>query len=79
HLLALQNSAIGGAGRMRQPRRTWTSDAEEAFVEYMARLPRQYANIKAHDDSPDGYGLLSDFTQVNLKDKARTMAVNMIK
>ncbi|KAF9697332.1 hypothetical protein EKO04_004656 [Ascochyta lentis] len=79
HRLALQNSAIGGAGRMRQPRRTWTSDAEEAFVGYMARLPRQYSNIKKLDDSEDGYGLLTDFTQVNLKDKARTMAINMIK
>ncbi|KZM21989.1 uncharacterized protein EKO05_0005071 [Ascochyta rabiei] len=79
HRLALQNSAIGGAGRMRQPRRTWTLDAEEAFVEYMARLPRRYANIKELDESADGYGLLTDFTQVNLKDKARTMAINMIK
>lgn len=79
--LALQNSAIGGAGRARQARRTWSTDAEEAFVEYMGidTISRSYAKIKAHDYSDDGYGLLEDFTQVNLKDKARTMAINMIK
>ncbi|KAJ4307735.1 hypothetical protein N0V94_009633 [Neodidymelliopsis sp. IMI 364377] len=79
HRLALQNSAIGGAGRARQPRRTWSMDAEEAFVQYMEALPRRYADIKTLDSGPDGYGLLEEFTQVNLKDKARTMAINMIK
>ena len=74
--IALQNSAIG---RPRQPRRTWTMDMEEALVEYMARFPRMYSQIQKYDASEDGYGLLEDFTQVNLKDKTRTMAINMIK
>lgn len=79
HRLALQNSAIGGAGRIRQPRRVWTADMEEAFVEYMELYQGSYKKIEDHDRTEDGYGLLGDFTQVNLKDKARTMAVNMVK
>ena len=79
HRLSLQNSAIGGAGSTRQPRRVWTSGAEEAFVEYMEKLPRKYSSIKKLDESEEGYGLLGEFTQTNLKDKARTMAINMIK
>jgi hypothetical protein len=79
HALALQNSAIGGASRKRQPRRTWTADMEEAFVEYMEKFPRCWAHIEKYDGSDEGYGLLQGFTQVNFKDKARTMAVNMIK
>ena len=77
--LALQNSAIGGAGRARQPRRTWTADQEEALVEYMEKYSTSYTQIKKHDSSEDGYGVLGEFTQVNLKDKARSMALNMIK
>ncbi|KAF2633849.1 hypothetical protein BU25DRAFT_13979 [Macroventuria anomochaeta] len=79
HNLARQNSAIGGAGRMRQPRRTWTANQEEALVEYMERFQGSYAQIEKFDRTDEGYGVLGDFTQVNLKDKARTMAVNMIK
>lgn len=77
--LAKQNSAIGGAGRSRQPRRSWTADQEEALVEYMDTFKGSYSKIEKFDCSADGYGLLGEFTQVNLKDKARTMAVNMIK
>ncbi|KAF3011081.1 hypothetical protein E8E13_011231 [Curvularia kusanoi] len=77
--LALQNSAIGGAGRARQPRRTWTVDQEEAFIEYMAACQGSFKNIKDRDQGEEGYDLLDEFTQVNLKDKARSMAINMIK
>ncbi|KAJ8115947.1 hypothetical protein OPT61_g2516 [Boeremia exigua] len=79
HRLALQNSALGGAGRPRQPRRTWTAEQEDAFVTYMETLGPAYARIQKVDMSPDGYGVLEEFTQVNLKDKARNMAINMIK
>lgn len=77
--LAKQNSAIGGAGRARQPRRTWSADQEGAFIEYMDRCQGSYKKIQDYDRTEDGYGLLEEFTQVNLKDKARSMAINMIK
>lgn len=79
HKLALQNSVFVSAGRTRQPRRTWSAAAEEAFVEYMGKFAGKYAIIAKHDAGFAGHGLLLDFTQVNLKDKARTMAINMIK
>lgn len=79
HALALQNSAIGGAGRARQPRRTWTADQEDAFIAYMELLGPSYTKIEKYDAGPEGFGVLDEFSQVNLKDKARTMAVHMIK
>lgn len=79
HALALQNSAIGGAGKARQPRRTWTDAQEDAFIAYMELLGPSYAKIQKYDQGLEGYGLLDEFSQVNFKDKARTMAINMIK
>jgi hypothetical protein len=79
HALSLQNSAIGGAGRARQGRRTWTTQQEDVFIYYMERIGPSWKKIADYDDSPDGYGELYEFTQVNLKDKARSMAIVMIK
>ncbi|KAF1932585.1 uncharacterized protein M421DRAFT_416208 [Didymella exigua CBS 183.55] len=79
HVLSLQNSRIGGAGSVRQPRRTWTSEQEDAFIFYMEVVGPSWRNILLYDKGAEGYGELEEFTQVNLKDKARTMAVNMIK
>ncbi|KAJ4993944.1 hypothetical protein SVAN01_00421 [Stagonosporopsis vannaccii] len=79
HRLALQNSAIGGAGKTRQPRRTWTDEQEDAFIAYMELLGPSYTKIQKYDQGPEGFGILEEFSQVNFKDKARTMAVNMIK
>ncbi|KAH7088385.1 hypothetical protein FB567DRAFT_337772 [Paraphoma chrysanthemicola] len=62
----------------RKPRTDWTSAAENAFAEYMGKFPCKYSAIKKYDEE-EGYALLLDRTQVNLKDKARTMAINMIK
>jgi hypothetical protein len=67
---------------MRKPpqnRTRWTPDAEEAFQEYMSKFPQKYAEIHKYDASNQGYGLLQDRTQVNLKDKAINMAITMIK
>ncbi|KAF1999667.1 hypothetical protein P154DRAFT_523204 [Amniculicola lignicola CBS 123094] len=65
--------------RPRKARTAWSAVEEEAMLEYMAMFPRRYAEILKHDDSEEGYSLLQDRTQVNLKDKARNMAINMIK
>lgn len=79
HAIAQQNSRIGGAGTARQSRREWTDNQVDAFIEYMGVVGPTWARIAQYDKGPDGYDELGDFTQVNLKDKARTMAVNMIK
>lgn len=79
HALSLQNSAIGGAGKIRQERRTWTAEQEDAFIYYMEQVGPSWTKIAEYDKGAEGYGELEEFSQVNLKDKARTMAVNMIK
>ncbi len=78
HRLALQNSGISRSAAMRKPRTAWSIREEEAFIHYMGRYPSQYSKILQYDrDSPRP--ALQNRTQVNLKDKARTMAINMIK
>jgi hypothetical protein len=64
--------------RERKPRTTWSEEEEEAFVEYMGMFPAKYSSILNYD-AQEGGGILSGRSQVNLKDKARTMAINMIK
>jgi hypothetical protein len=79
--LAMQNRNMPTAtqGRNeRKPRTDWTSEAEDAFAEYMALFPAKYSTILKYD-AEEGYNVLQDRSQVNLKDKARTMATNMIK
>jgi hypothetical protein len=61
----------------RKPRTAWSAREEQALIEYMEKYPRGYAQILQHDE--DTHGLLQDRTQVNLKDKARNMAIIMIK
>jgi hypothetical protein len=41
-------------------------------------FPGRYAAIKTYDREEGEY-VLEERTQVNLKDKARSMAINMIK
>jgi hypothetical protein len=65
------------AVKQRKARSEWAPEAEEALMEYMALYPRAYSQILKHDELT--YGLLQDRTQVNLKDKVRVMAINMIK
>jgi hypothetical protein len=78
--LAKQNIRMPGLARRteRKPRIDWTAEEEDAFAEYMAMWPAKYAAILQHDAN-EGNGVLQERTQVNLKDKARTMAINMIK
>ncbi|CAI6340057.1 unnamed protein product [Periconia digitata] len=65
-------------GSTRKERVEWTPDEEQAFEEYMALYqPNKYAEIKRVDDA--GQRRLQTRTQVNLKDKARSMAINMIR
>jgi len=75
--LAKQNIAAPTLARRKQ-RTDWTTQEEDAFAQYMSLFPAKYAAILRHD-ADDGYNLLQERTQVNLKDKARTMAINMIK
>lgn len=78
--LAKQNIGIPNLARRteRKPRTDWSAEEEDAFVEYMGIYPAKYAAILRHD-ADDGHNVLQERTQVNLKDKARTMAINMIK
>ncbi|CAO2647992.1 Nn.00g089140.m01.CDS01 [Neocucurbitaria sp. VM-36] len=76
--LAQQNSALIRAANARKPRTAWSVEEEEAFEEYMGIYPAKYSAILEYDKT-EGHGVLQDRTQVNLKDKARTMAINMIK
>ncbi|KAL5120680.1 hypothetical protein ACEQ8H_001429 [Pleosporales sp. CAS-2024a] len=78
--LAKQNLAgFGPAQRTERKARTqWSAEEEDVFAEYMAMFPAQYSAILTHDKAL-GRGVLQERTQVNLKDKARTMAINMIK
>jgi hypothetical protein len=78
HHLALQNRNILSSQRDRKPRTAWSSEEEEAFVEYMSMYPAKYAAIQTYDRQEGGH-VLRERSQVNLKDKARTMAINMIK
>jgi hypothetical protein len=78
--LAMQNSAMPRLARKtdRKPRTEWTEREENAFTKYMAMYPAKYAAILRHDEDL-GHNVLKERTQVNLKDKARSMAINMIK
>lgn len=61
-----------------KPRTKWSIEEEEAFMAYMRIFPGQYSAIKDHDKKLGG-DILHNRTQVNLKDKARTMAATMMK
>ncbi|KAF2655911.1 hypothetical protein K491DRAFT_598098 [Lophiostoma macrostomum CBS 122681] len=79
--LAKINTASHTVGRERKPqvRTKWSEDEENALLEYMAEMPGQYSAILSRDASDEGYGVLENRTQVNLKDKARNLAILMIK
>ncbi|KAG9192919.1 hypothetical protein G6011_11653 [Alternaria panax] len=62
----------------RKSRETWSNQEEEALLEYMSKYPSKYSRILQYDEQ-EGSGLLSSRNQVNLKDKARNMAINMIR
>jgi hypothetical protein len=56
----------------------WSQEATEAFMEYMGIYPCKYSTILQYDRD-EGPGLLQTRSQIDLKDKARNMAVTMIK
>ncbi|PSN66745.1 hypothetical protein BS50DRAFT_494425 [Corynespora cassiicola Philippines] len=70
-------------GPIRQPRQrrgrcTWTAEEEDALIQYMEMFPQSYSRILEYDKC-EGYQLLQDKDQVQLKDKARNMAITMIR
>ncbi|KAJ4350518.1 uncharacterized protein N0V89_009139 [Didymosphaeria variabile] len=82
--------ALARANTIYKPRRAkkmWTTAEEEALISYMSDCPRQYARILAIDkESPRKYfhalengQWIAQRSQIDLKDKARVMAKNMIK
>lgn len=84
--LARANTAMTATRRQRRAKKQWSVEEEDALIQYMAEYPRQYSNILKLDkagnavffDDENG-GLVERRTQVDLKDKARVMAKNMIK
>lgn len=74
----IEENALKRRSREQQPRRYWTAAAEDAFMTYMEKYPQQYSTILQVDMGSEGK-LLQEWSQVNLKDKARNMAVTMIK
>ncbi|EUC43914.1 hypothetical protein COCMIDRAFT_27666 [Bipolaris oryzae ATCC 44560] len=61
----------------RKPRQAWSNEEEDALCEYMRMYPAKYSTILTYDKSNGNF--LDGRTQVNLKDKVRNMALNMIK
>lgn len=76
--LAKQNRIFQPIRKERKTPQGWSEVEEEAFMAYMGRYPSKFATILQYDKDQGGE-LLQERTQVNLKDKARTMAINMIK
>jgi hypothetical protein len=61
----------------RKAREAWSNEEEEALIEYMSIYPSKYSRILQYDEQ--GPGVLRNRNQVNLKDKARNLAINMIR
>lgn len=78
HQLAKEARVYQIRKQERKAREAWTNAEEEAFMEYMGDNPAKYSTILQYDLT-EGYNVLQHRTQINLKDKARTMAINMIK
>ncbi|KAF1842056.1 uncharacterized protein K460DRAFT_380017 [Cucurbitaria berberidis CBS 394.84] len=75
-LRAMEESRVALAQKAQRARTRWTEGEEEALIKYMAMYPSRYATILEVDKHAR---LLEGRTQVDLKDKARTMAYNMIR
>ncbi|KAI4921768.1 hypothetical protein J4E90_000195 [Alternaria incomplexa] len=63
----------------RKGRQKWTDDEEDALIQYMNMYRGKYSKILQHDQDDHGPKRLINRNQVNLKDKARTMALHMIR
>lgn len=84
--LARSYTSTTATRKERRPRRPWSDAEENAFIEYMGDYPRQYARILKLDKAGDAVfydrengELTARRTDVDLKDKARVMARNMVK
>ncbi|USP73963.1 uncharacterized protein yc1106_01237 [Curvularia clavata] len=77
--LALENQVLETTRyrNERKSRREWSPEEEDSFCEYMRMYPAKYATILKYDANNGNF--LQGRSQVNLKDKARSMALNMIK
>ncbi|KAI4945538.1 hypothetical protein J4E91_007880 [Alternaria rosae] len=63
----------------RKGRQKWSDDEEDALIQYMNTYRGKYAKILQYDHDDHGPQRLINRNQVNLKDKARTMALHMIR
>lgn len=77
--LALENQVLDTRRyrNERKSRRDWSPEEEDSFCEYMRMYPAKYSTILKYD--ANNGNVLQGRSQVNLKDKARSMALNMIK
>lgn len=84
---ALARANTSNRPRQRRAKKPWSTAEEEALMSYMSECPHQYSRIlKIDKDSPQRYfhalengEWVAQRTQVDLKDKARVMAKNMVK
>lgn len=67
------------ANQSRQVRRRWTSEEEQELCALMEEYNCSWARITQHDGGTEGKGLLRGRSQVNLKDKARNLALLMVR
>jgi hypothetical protein len=77
-----RNKLLAKSNVVLKPRKrptAWSAQEEQALEEYVGLLGNKYSAILNYDASEEGYGLLQERTQVNLKDKVRNMATTMIK
>ncbi|CAI9633133.1 unnamed protein product [Alternaria burnsii] len=75
---ALESTQSRNSRNERKSREAWSNEEEEALIEYMRKYPSKYSRILQYDEQ-EGGGVLRNRNQVNLKDKARNLAINMIR
>jgi len=69
----------GERDRPTRRRRPWSKEMEDILQTYVINKGSRWIAISKFDASTEGAGLFKDFTAHNLADKARNMAVTMIK
>jgi len=69
----------GEKDRPTRRRRPWSKEMEDILQAYVIEKGPRWTSISKFDASTEGAGLFKDFTAHNLADKARNMAVTMIK
>lgn len=69
----------GGQGPRNPGKRRWTVEQEETLIRYIERHGPKWSEIKKIDDNEGDQGLLQQWSQVDLKDKAINMHVDFRK